>query len=97
MSIFGDDLKNSILKYFQIENASPQRQEKFLQSIDRLGNEVSLSTILDSLTENDCLIFLKLCEDGDDDKALQYARLKIPNLDTLVAQEISKALQELEQ
>lgn len=96
MNIFSNELKQSILKHFALENDPLEKQEKFLQSLEQLSNQVALNTILSKLSDDECLIFLRLCENGEDQKALEYAKQKYPNLEQEIVQQISQAVEELE-
>lgn len=97
MNVFSDELKKAVLGYFQLDNASAQKQEKFLASINQLGNEIALNTILDGLNDEEAVAFLRFSEEGEDEKALEYAHIKIPDLNEKISQEIAKTLTELKQ
>ncbi len=96
MSFFTPELKKSLLGYFQLEEAPAEKQETFIDSLSELGSTIALNTTLEGLSEDDALIFLRLCEEEQDEKALSFARGKIPDLDTKIAKAIDTALQELE-
>lgn len=93
ISILPQAVKDSLRELFKIENADPAKQAEFLASFEELAKEIALNCILDELNDADARIFLKLSEeDKTGDKALEFAKSKIPDLETKISQKIGEEI-----
>jgi hypothetical protein len=95
MQFFSEDLKNALLDYFQLQDATEVKKEQFIASVSELASKIAMNTILESLSDEKCVIFLRLSEAGEDTRALDFARLQIPDLDQKITQEITESLTDL--
>lgn len=75
-------IKANILAHFKINNADPAAQEAFFAAFEDLAQQVTITCILENLDHNNQAVFLNyLTQENDEQKAINFARQQIPNLD----------------
>lgn len=89
-------LKSFVIQHFNLTEIPPQEQDKIVEQIAQLEEEVVVDFILDKLSDEESLIFLRLIENEEDSKALEFAQSKIPEFDKQIAEYIQTSLQSLE-
>ncbi len=87
------DLQEELLELFDIREAAQEKQQSFLNSLEDLVNQITIDTILEHLPTEDVKQFLLLTEEEESgEKAVAFAREKIPNLDQLLEQKVREEL-----
>ncbi len=75
-------IKADILEYFNISKALPAAQDAFFTAFEDLAQQVTITCILENLDHNNQAVFLNyLTQDNDEQKAMDFARQQIPDLD----------------
>lgn len=89
-------LQKNIIKDLGIDTLPEKEQEEMLLSIGKIIFQSVLIRVMDELDEKGKDEFEKLLEEkaNDEEAILNFLRLKIPNLDEIVNEEVAKFKQE---
>lgn len=91
-----ESVKDNLLKIFNIEQADKEKQEEFLSSLESLVTTITIDLILELLTDEEKEIFLKLnTEDQQGDKAINFAKEKIPGLEEKIGEKVKEEMTRL--
>jgi diaminopimelate decarboxylase len=85
-------LQKNIIKELGLENLPEERQMKIILGMGRIIQQNVILRVLDELKEEDKDEFDKfLAQKGDDQEAIfNFLQSKIPNLDSIINEEIEK-------
>ncbi len=88
-----DQIRRALLQRFKMENASNDSKQKLIDSLDQLIQFSLLDLIMGSLSQEQQEQFLTLFDqDPTGEKAYDFAKNAIPDLEKLVTNTIQKEL-----
>jgi len=82
--------EKDIIKELGLESLSVERQEKLIQEISDAVYDRILFKIADKLTEEEAIELNNLLDRGEKKKIYKYVKEKIPDLASLLKEEIRK-------
>lgn len=90
-------LQSNLVKYLKLENSTPDVQQKVLESFKDLATEVTFAVIMESLNEDDAATYIAYSdEDATGEKAYQFAKDTIPDLEQTVSERLQEELRKIQ-
>lgn len=84
--MFPKAVQDNLIKFYNLEEADDAAKKEFLSSFEELSSQVVLDIILKELNDNDAKVFLQAAaQDQTGEKAIEFARQKIQNLDSKIS------------
>ena len=89
-------LQEELMVLFEIQDAPPERQQAFFSALEDLVNQITIDTVLEQLPKENLNEFLLLLEEElSGEKAVAFAKEKIPNLSQILEKKIREEVVEL--